>query len=138
MSETVTNPAPTHDEVMNAARSIAGAVDPAIVNAATDAALAKPAPSTPLEAAFAELSARIERIERMIGSALPTVDADVAEGEHVANMIAPVVAALAPESAPILARLPALEALINRTLAALHAHFGTARVPNLPAPGDAP
>ena len=87
------------------------------------AAHAAPAPTDPMESAMLTVHDRLSRIEEYLGMALPAV-----------NLGAATVAAVAPQTAPVLSRLGTVESVLEGVLSGIESAFG-GKV-KVPAPGS--
>lgn len=106
----------TQEAVQAAILSAAGGSATAIA-AATAAAASLAAPSSTIEAWLANLEARMVSTEATLGKIAPIV-------QNALDDAAPVVGALVPAAAPLIAKLPAIEHTVGLLLKALNLHFG--------------
>ena len=136
MSDSITSAGTVavHDTAETVKAATFAGMRPGAVAAAVAQRNAAAAPAGELEQWIASVEARFTTVERTVAKIAPMV-------ETIANAAAPAVAAVDPALAPMIARLPQIEAALAAMLAAINAHFGTAKIPGMPvaiAPAAAP
>lgn len=116
-----------HAAVRAATASLASKAD---LDDAVSQALSGAAPAGEIEQGMAAIGRRLSQIEHSLGLVAPFVEGALTAGT-------PMIDAAVPAIAPLLARLPAIEAAVSKALSALSAHFGPDKIPGLPT-GIAP